>query len=137
MINSLIVLLFISTLIFLVMIWARFWPRVVCTNFDLKTFELCVNGETVYKSKVSYSYRYNEKLYESNRFKLFDGRVYASRADAQNFVGERKVYICPIKPSFSYICQDVRVFLGFLFLSFACLIFFRNFLFFGGVTLAA
>jgi len=132
MIASLIVLLFISSLIFLVMIWARFWPRVVCTNFDLKTVELCINGKTVYKPKVSYSYRYNEKLYESNRFKLFDGRAYASRAEAQNLAGERKAYICPIKPSFSYICQDARVFWGLLFLSFACLIFAAILLFFRG-----
>jgi len=123
MITLLILLAFIAILLWLAMTWARFWPRVVCTNFDLEIVELSINGKKLYKPKVSYSYSHNERSYKSNRLTLFGGRTYPSRVNAQNVISEKKAYICPIKPNFSYISQDARVFWGLLFLSFIGFIF--------------
>jgi hypothetical protein len=104
----------VSFLSYTFIIWARYWPTVVCSfvhkNFVCRT----INGKTVYLPKISYRYFYGGYEHGGTRDRLFGGRAFSKIEDVEIDESELHCFVCPLWPSFSYLRQDFRVAWGLL-----------------------
>ena len=96
------------------MIWARYWPTVVCSFVHKNVVCRTINGKTVYLPKISYRYFYGGYEHGGTRDRLFGGRAFDKVGDAEIDESELHCYVCPLRPSFSYLRQDYRVVWGLL-----------------------
>lgn len=103
----------VSFLSFTFMIWARYWPKVVCSFVHKNVVCRTINGKTVYLPKITYRYFYGGYEHGGTRDRLFGGRAFDKVGDAEIDESELNCYVCPLRPSFSYLRQDYRVAWGF------------------------
>ena len=75
------------------MIWARYWPTVVCSFVHKNVVDRTINGKTVYLPKISYRYVYGGYEHGGTRDRLFGGRTFNKIEDAETMVQNLAGYI--------------------------------------------
>ncbi|QVL43860.1 MAG: DUF3592 domain-containing protein [Alcanivorax sp.] len=103
----------VSLLLFVVMWWARSWPKIAVEAVDLSVREVTVNRRELWLVAVKYSYMYEGKEYLGKKFSLFGGRPFRSGQDAKRTEVPEQVHVCPLNPKVSYLRQDARTFWAF------------------------
>ena len=104
----------VSLLIFVLMWWARSWPKVAVEAAELSVREVTVNRRKLWLVLAEYSYLYEGRKNSGNNFFLFGGRPFRSEQAAKKTEIPEKVHVCPLSPKISYLRQDARTFWAFL-----------------------
>lgn len=108
----LIVISSVAMLLFGVMVWARFWPRVTCVIEELHAKPVNFGQRDLYATVVSYSYERNGITHRSKNMFLFGGRAFPSEREALEHFSVNCAYVCPLNDSWVFLRQDPRVFWG-------------------------
>lgn len=103
-----------SLLLFVIMWWARSWPKVAVEASGLSVRQITLNRRELWLVAVKYSYMYEGKAYLGKNFFLFGGRPFRSEQDAKRTEVPEHVRVCPLNPKASYLRQDARTFWSFL-----------------------
>lgn len=108
----------VSLALFLIMLWARRWPKAIMEEADLSFSEVTISRRKLWLIKVEYSYLYEGQKHYARSFFLFGGRPFRSEEDARETEIPKYAYVCPVNPRISYLRQDKRTFWTFLGASF-------------------
>lgn len=115
----------VSVLLFVLFVWAKIWPSVsaIITHKEVK--RISVNGRYYYKPELTYRYSVGGVDYCSNTIFLGGGRSYPDESKALNLWPGEKVNVsfCPVRPAFSYLVVDSRLFWGLPMISAICVAF--------------
>jgi len=105
---------FLSALVWGGMLWARFWPSVPLSTFEIDVDEVLHNKKIYYKVLVAYSYSIKEEVYFSHRASLFGVRLYTDKIAALKSFELCDARVCPADNRVSYLKQEPRLFWGLL-----------------------
>ena len=109
----------ISLILFLIMIWARNWPKVRIGIEDESIENFTHNGKNFYLPAVSYTYEYDGVIFNSSSLSLFGSKRFSSRKKAEELLEFDSAFVCPVLPQFSYVYQSATLRTGFIILFFA------------------
>ncbi len=109
----------ISLALFLIMAWARSWPKVGIRIEHESIEDFTHNGRTLYLPAVSYTYEYNGVKFNSNSLSLFGSKRFSSRDEAEELLKFDSAFVCPVVPKISYLYQSATLRAGFIILFFS------------------
>lgn len=100
-------------LVFTIYLWSFKWPKYqgAIESFFLEELEL--NDKPIWKPKVKYSYKVDDKKIYSTRLSLFGSRMYKKKEEAELFDyskgAKADVYVCPFTSNISFLIFEPRI----------------------------
>ena len=126
--NIILALLFVvalvSTILFVVFLWAKTWPKAPRIIISRNAKKHTVNGRVLFKPELDYEYAVDSKGFSSSSIFLGGGRSYSDEVSALSLWQDEKVNVsyCPLSPSLAYLVIDSRLLSGMPIIAVICAI---------------